>query len=661
MGATEAPIWTPDPRLAQSSQMASFLALARTTSGQAIETYDDLHRWSVQQPESFWNLLWHFCEVRASQPADAVLETAGTMADARWFRGARLNYAENVLRYRDRRPNEPALIFRGENGERKVLSTHELAEQVAALAAWLGSIGITKGDRVAALMPNRPETIVALLAVVSIGAIWSSASPDFGVDGVIDRFGQIEPKVLIGIDGYSYAGKRIDVRGKLEQTAARLPTLKQVLLVPWLFHEQPPSLSVATARWPDILRQHAGAVLAFEQLPFDHPMYILFSSGTTGQPKCIVHGAGGTLLQHLKELMLHTDLGPGDRLLYFTTCGWMMWNWMVSGLAAGATLVLFDGSPFYPGPEVLWDLTEQERVTVFGTSAKYISSLEKAGMEPAEQHDLSALRALLSTGSPLAPESFDYVYRAVKADLQLASISGGTDIVSCFALGNPMLPVYRGELQCRGLGLAVEVFDAAGHAVTGERGELVCTRPFPCMPVGFWKDADGSRYRAAYFERFPNVWTHGDFAELTVHGGLIIHGRSDAVLNPGGVRIGTAELYRVVEGLDQVLESVAVGQDYQDANGIDQRILLFVVLRPGLTLDDALRDRIRHRIRERLTPRHVPAKVFQVAEIPRTRSGKIVELAVRDVIHGRPVLNREALANPHALDLFTDLPGLDDD
>ena len=646
----DAPIWTPSPVRRARSRMAAFLAAAATDSGASLTDYDTLYRWSIDHPERFWPLLWHFADVRASRGWDAVLDEPKAMPGAGWFRGARLNFAENLLRPhgRARSGDEPALIFRGETGERALITFAELDAQVAAAAAWLRSLGVVPGDRVAGLLPNRPEAIVGMLAAASIGAVWSSASPDFGADGVIDRFGQIEPKILIASDGYHYAGKRIDCRAKLAGVVARLPSLVKVAVVPWLFPDTPPALSAPQVSWPQLIAAHPGTRHDFVQLPFDHPLYILFSSGTTGRPKCIVHGAGGTLLQHLKELMLHTDLGPDDRLFYFTTCGWMMWNWMASGLATGATLVLFDGAPFHPGPDVLWDLAAQERVTVFGTSAKYLSALEKAGARPAQSHDLSALRTVLSTGSPLAPESFDYVHRDIKADLQLSSISGGTDIVSCFALGNPLLPVYRGELQCRGLGLAVEVFDDSGRPVTGQCGELVCTRPFPCMPLGFWNDVDGRRYRAAYFERFPGVWTHGDFAELTPRGGLIIHGRSDAVLNPGGVRIGTAEIYRVVEGLDEVLECIAVGQDRDG----DQRILLFVVLRDGVGLDQALIDRIRGELRARLTPRHMPARVLQVSAIPRTRSGKIVELAVRDVFLGRPVRNLEALANPEALEVF---------
>jgi acetoacetyl-CoA synthetase len=628
--------------------MAAFTAAAERRTGQRFPNYEALHRWSVMDPESCWGLLWELLDLRTATPFTRVLTHPERMPGARWFEGAQLNFAEHLLRHAEARADDIAIVFRCENGEREALTFGELWTQVGAVAVWLRSIGIGPGDRVAALLPNRPEAVVGMLATASIGAVWSSASPDFGVDGVVDRFGQIGPKVLMAIDGYHYAGKRIDVRGRLAAIVPRLPGLEQLVVVPWLFPDEPHGLADHALSWPAIVEQHRGKSPEFAPQPFDHPLYILYSSGTTGKPKCIVHGAGGTLIQHLKELALHTDLGSDDRLCYFTTCGWMMWNWMASALALGTRLVLFDGSPFHPGPEVLWDLAAEEAITVFGTSAKYLSALEKAGAEPRRTHDLSALRTVLSTGSPLAAESFDYVYRSIKADLLLASISGGTDIVSCFALGNPMLPVYRGELQCRGLGLAVEVLDDSGNPVVGQRGELVCTRPFPCMPVGFWNDPDGARYKAAYFERFPGVWTHGDFAELTLRGGLVIYGRSDAVLNPGGVRIGTAEIYRVVEAMDDVLEAIAVGQAWQG----DQRVLLFVVLRPGRTLDDALVDAIRRRIRERLTPRHVPAEVRQVPAIPRTRSGKIVELAVGDVIHGREVKNHEALANPEALDAF---------
>jgi acetoacetyl-CoA synthetase len=568
------------------------------------------------------------------------------MPGAVWFPGVRLNFAEHLLRHSEARGDDLAVIFRGEAEDRESLSWTTLRAQVSALAAWLRSNGVEPGDRVAAILPNRPEAIVGMLATASLGAVWSSASPDFGVEGVVDRFGQIEPKVLIGIDGYRYAGKRIDLRERFAAIAARLPTLTRRVSVPWLFPDEPAASADA---WPDILAAHQGATPEFDRLPFDHPLYILFSSGTTGKPKCIVHGAGGTLIQHLKELALHTDLGEDDRLCYFTTCGWMMWNWMASALASAPDWCCSTAHRFIPTPAVLWDVLAEEGVTAFGTSAKYLSALEKAGAWSRRRpttsrrtaddpvHRLAAVAGVLRLRVP-----------GGEAGSAAGVDSGGTDIVSCFALGNPLLPVYRGELQCRGLGLAVAVFDDEGRPVVGERGELVCTKPFPCMPVGFWNDPEGARYRAAYFERFPNVWTHGDFAELTPRGGLLILGRSDAVLNPGGVRIGTAELYRVVEAEDEVVEAIAVGQDWHG----DQRILLFVVLRDGLSLDDERTRHLREVIRERLTPRHVPAEIRQVAAIPRTRSGKIVELAVADVIHGREVKNREALANPEALDAF---------
>jgi acetoacetyl-CoA synthetase len=509
------------------------------------------------------------------------------------------------------------------------------------------------GDRVVGFMPNVPETVVAMLAAASIGATWSSCSPDFGIQGVLDRFGQIAPKVLFTADGYFYGGKTLDSLAPIAGVLAQLPSVQQVVVVPYVSATPDFTTLRNATHYRDF--GMAGQALAFAALPFDHPLYILYSSGTTGVPKCIVHGAGGTLLQHQKEHLLHSDLKPGDRLLYFTTCGWMMWNWLVSVLAVGATAVLYDGSPTYPDARVLWRIAESEKLAVFGTSARYLAAIEKEGVRPGAEFRLDALRTLLSTGSPLAPEGFEYVYRDIKADVQLSSISGGTDIVSCFVLGSPVLPVYRGEIQCRGLGMRVEIFDEDGHPIIGRPGELVCTAPFPSMPVGFWNDPDGSRYRAAYFERFPNVWCHGDYAALTGHGGVIIYGRSDAVLNPGGVRIGTAEIYRQVEKLDEVLESLAVGQDWKN----DVRVILFVRLRAGVTLSDSLQQKIRETIRSNTTSRHVPARIIAVPDIPRTISGKIVELAVRNVIHGRPVKNTDALANPQALDHFRNLPELE--
>ena len=645
------PLWQPSSERIAAANMTAFADMVAAAHGRELRDYGRLRAWSVEQPADFWAELWRYAGVRASRPCDQVLVDGECMPGARWFEGARLNFAENLLRYRD---EHLAMIAWSEDGRRRTLSYAELYEWVARLAAALRADGVGPGDRVAAVMPHIPETIIAMLATTALGAIWSSCSPDFGVQGVLDRFGQIAPKVLITVDGYRYNGKPIDVRPKLAEIAARLPSLERIVMVPFLDPAADPGPLPGAVLEQDY--RGAKAALAFAQLPFDHPIYILYSSGTTGVPKAIVHGAGGTLLQHLKELMLHTDLKREDRIFYFTTCGWMMWNWLASSLAVGATLVLFDGAPFHPDGNRLFALAADEGISIFGTSAKYIDAVKKAGLEPGTGHDLSALRAILSTGSPLVPESFDFVYRSIKADVHLASISGGTDIVSCFVLGNPTAPVWRGEIQTRGLGLAVEVWDDDGRPLVGEPGELVCVKPFPSMPVGFWNDPDGSRYRAAYFERFPNVWTHGDRIELTSHDGLIIYGRSDAVLNPGGVRIGTAEIYRQVEQIEEVLEALAVAQEWQD----DVRIVLFVRLAPEATLDDALADRIRQRIRQNCTPRHVPAKIIRVADIPRTMNGKIAELAVREQIHGRPVKNVDALANPEALALYCDLPELRD-
>ena len=523
----------------------------------------------------------------------------------------------------------------------------------------LQAAGVKEGDRVAGYLPNMPETVIAMLATTALGAIWTSASPDFGVQGVLDRFGQIAPKVLVCVDGYWYNGKPVDCLAKNAEAVAQLPSVEKTVVVGYLA-EAPDVASIRNGvRWGDFVAPHAAGAVEFMRLPFDHPLYIMYSSGTTGVPKCIVHCHGGALLQHLKEHQLHGDVRPGDRVFYFTTCGWMMWNWLVSGLASAATLLLYDGSPFVPGADgrpgsILFDYADAERMTHFGTSAKFIDAVAKAGLSPRTSHKLDTVRALFSTGSPLAPEGFEFVYREIKADIALASISGGTDILSCFVLGNPLLPVWVGEIQCRGLGMAVEVFDDDGRPVRGDKGELVCTKPFPAMPVGFWNDADGAKYRAAYFERFDNIWCHGDFAEITVHGGVIIYGRSDATLNPGGVRIGTAEIYRQVEKLPEVVESLVIGQDWDH----DVRVVLFVKLCDGMALDDDLVKRIKQQIRDNTTPRHVPAKVLQVADIPRTKSGKIVELAVRNVVHDRPVKNVEALANPEALEHFRNRPEL---
>jgi len=616
--------------------------------------YSDLYRWSIDKPAQFWTELARFADVRATWvKGGPVIDNAEQMPGARFFPGARLNFAENLLRYRDACP---ALVFRNERGTRRELSYRQLYDEVARVAAGLMAAGIGAGDRVAAFMPNLPETAIAMLATASLGATWSSCSPEFGLRAVIDRFGQIEPKLLFTADGYFYAGKTLDSLALIAELTEHLPSLEEVVIVPYTSSK--PALAAMRGakrkalRWDEF--GSAGVALQFPQYPFAHPLCILYSSGTTGTPKCIIHGAGGTLLQHQKEHLLHTDLRREDRFFYFTTCGWMMWNWLMSALATGATLVLYDGSPFFPDPAALWRLAAEERLTIFGISAKYLASLEKSNFAPAHAVDLGALRTILSTGSPLLPEGFDFVYRDVKADVQLASISGGTDIVSCFALGCPTRPVYRGEIQCRGLGMRVEVFDREGRAVRGERGELVCTAAFPSMPLGFWGDVDGRKYRAAYFERFPGVWHHADYAEITAHDGLIIYGRSDAVLNPGGVRIGTAELYTAVEGLAELAETLAVAQDWQG----DVRIVLFIRLQPGYELDGALQKKIRDTIRNRTSPRHVPAKIIAVPDLPRTLSGKLTELAVRNVIHGLPVQNRDALANPEALEHFRDLSEL---
>lgn len=638
-------LWRPSTAQIEASRMEAFRRWVNLRYNLQLDDYQALHRWSIEQRAAFWQTLADYFQVHWHTPPSQVLREGAQMPDAQWFANATLNFAEHLLRRRDDRP---AVVAVREDGQRQVFTHAQLAAQVAGLQNALKAAGIVPGDRVAAIMPNTWQTLVAMLACTSLGAVWSSSSPEFGVHGIIDRFGQIEPKLLIACAGYQYAGKDIDQVDKVNQVCTQLPGLQQLVVVPHTRRgTHAAEFQAASVRlWDDFY--HSGGEPRFTPLPFDHPLYILYSSGTTGVPKCIVHRAGGVLLQHLKEHGLHNDLKADEVLFYYTTCGWMMWNWLASGLALGATLVLYDGSPFHPGPERLLDLIDAEGIHAFGTSAKYLAALEQAGLEPAASHQLGRLRLLLSTGSPLSPHSYDYVYRKVKADLCLASMSGGTDIVSCFVLGNPTLPVRRGEIQCKGLGMAVEVWNEHGQPVQGEKGELVCTRHFPCMPLGFWHDPDGSRYHDAYFSQFQGVWAQGDYAEQRAGGGLVIHGRSDAVLNPGGVRIGTAEIYRQVEKVEQVVESVAVGQDW---NG-DVRVVLFVRLRDGLHLDDALRQRIRQVIRQYTTPRHVPAVIAQVDDIPRTISGKVVELAVRNVVHGLPVKNTDALANPEALEQF---------
>jgi len=635
------PLWTPLPERAAASELARFMRLA------GKPTYEELHRWSVEAPGEFWELVWRFGQVRGEPGLRRVINPE-RMPGAKWFPEAKLNYAENMLRERDA---SDAIVFWGEDRIKRRINHFNLYQLVSRISQALADAGVRKGDRVAGYLPNVPEAAAALLATASLGAVWSSCSPDFGVQGALDRFGQIEPKILFCADGYLYGGKEFDSQEKASQVLEKLPSVEECVVVDYLG-----APATAGTSLYDFLEPFDPAEIRFERVEFDHPLYILYSSGTTGVPKCIVHGTGGVLLQHLKEHRLHSDVKPGDRLFYFTTLGWMMWNWLISGLASGATLLLYDGSPFVGRGSLMFDLADAEGMTHFGTSAKFIDAIAKTGLKPKETHRLAKLRTILSTGSPLAPEGFDYVYANVKEDVCLSSISGGTDIVSCFVLGNPIGPVWRGEIQAKGLGMAVEVFNEEGKPLRGEKGELVCTRPFPSMPLGFWNDPDGSKYRAAYFEKYPGVWRHGDWCEQTAHGGIVIHGRSDAVLNPGGVRIGTAEIYRQVESLDEVAESLVIGQDWQG----DVRVVLFVKLKEGATLDDSLAARIKKQIRDNTTPRHVPAKILQVGDIPRTKSGKIVELAVRDVVHGRPVKNREALANPEALEHFRNRAELGD-
>ena len=646
-------IWAPSAQRIAGSNLTRFIACLNARLGLTLNGYGELYAWSVAEPGRFWSELAHFADVRAEWGAGPPIEHPERMPGARFFPTARLNFAENLLRFRD---EQLAILFTNERGAEQRLSYRELYEEVARVAAGLKEAGVGCGDRVCGYLPNLPQTLIAMLASASLGALWSCCSPDFGAHGVLERFGQIAPKVLFTADGYFYSGKRLDSLQTLGTVAAQLPSLERIVVIPYLGERADLGrlgpCAVRASHWQDFGTR--ATTVRFTPLPFNHPLYILFSSGTTGVPKCIVHGAGGTLLQHLKEHLLHVDVQRTDQLFYYTTCGWMMWNWLATALATGATLVLYDGNPFYPDPGVLWRMAERARVTIFGTSAKYLSALQKNGYTPQREVDLGALKCILSTGSPLLPESFDFVYRSIKSDLHLASISGGTDIVSCFALGCPTLPVYRGELQCRGLAMRVEIFNAAAQSVRGERGELVCTAPFPSMPVAFWNDPDGRKYHAAYFERFPGVWHHGDYAELTAHDGLIIYGRSDAVLNPGGVRIGTAEIYSALQSLPELCEAIAVGQEWQG----DVRVILFVRLQEGATLEKALTERIRTAIRTQTTPRHVPAKIIAVPDLPRTRSGKLTELAVRELIHGRPVHNIEALANPQALEYFRNLPEL---
>jgi acetoacetyl-CoA synthetase len=648
-------LWEPSERAVEEAQLTQFARQVVRKRRLEAASYPEFYRWSIERPEEFWADVWDFCGVVASRKGSTVLVDGDKMPGARWFPEARLNLAENLMRRGDR---GDAFVFWDESGLRRRVSYAELYSDVSRAAQALAALGLRSGDRVAAFIPNLPEAGMLALAALSQGIVWSSCSPDFGVDGVLDRFGQIEPKVLFCADGYRYNGEAHDSLVRVAGLVEKLPSVRKVVVVPHLDPRVDVSDVPKAVVLDEWLRRYTPGSIAFAQLPFDHPVFILFTSGTTGTPKCIVHGAGGTLLQVLKMFKLHFDVKPGDRFFYFCTTNWVVWNLLFTALGAEASVMLYDGSPFARNGRILFDYAEKERITHFGTSAKFIDALAKRGLRPRDTHDLAPLRMILSTGSPLAPEGFDYVYEAVKPDVCLSSISGGTDIMGAFAEANAVLPVYRGELQCRGLGMAVEVYDEHGSSVVNQKGELVCTRPFPSMPLGFWNDRGGERYRAAYFSRYPNVWTHGDWCELTDRGTMLVYGRSDATLNPGGVRIGTAEIYRVVERIDEVEEAVAIGQLWPPEEPTDTRVVLFVKLRPGLALEDHLEERIRFEIRRHASPRHVPARIVQVSDIPRTKNGKVVELAVKAVVHGMPVANTDALANPEALELFRNLPEL---
>jgi len=651
VSADSQPLWQPDAKRIAASNLEQFRVRAEKLTAQSLADYQALHRWSIEDRSAFWTLIWDFCEIIGERGETALIDK-GHMREAKFFPEAKLNFAENLLRYKG---DGEAIIFRGEDKIERRLTWDDLHALVSKLQQFMLAEGVKPGDRIAGMMPNMPEAVALMLAASSLGAVWSSCSPDFGAQGVLDRFGQIEPKLFFACDGYWYNGKRIDVSDKIAEVTAKLPSSKRSVIVTYLGEAEAVASKAANGIALDAaLVSFTAKAVEFTRLPFDHPLYILFSSGTTGIPKCIVHRAGGVLLQHIKEHRLHADIREGDRFFYFTTCGWMMWNWLASGIASGATLLLYDGSPFYPDGNVLFDYAASEGMTYFGTSAKLIDAVLKAGLRPGETHDLSALRTISSTGSPLSPEGFAFVYEAIKKDVHLASISGGTDIVSCFVLGVPTEPVWQGEIQGAGLGMAVDVWDDDGKPVRREKGELVCTKAFPCMPLQFWNDPEGAKYQAAYFERFDNIWCHGDFAEWTEHDGIVIHGRSDATLNPGGVRIGTAEIYNQVEQMAEVAEALCIGQDWDN----DVRVVLFVRLAEGVSLDDDLKARIKSKIRTGATPRHVPAKIVAVRDIPRTKSGKIVELAVRDIVHGREVKNREALANAEALELYREIAEL---
>ncbi len=644
-------LWKPDDERVKRTNMYRFMKKINQKYCLSFGGYPELYQWSIENIANFWKEMWDEGGIISSSGYHEIIDDLNKMPGTSWFSGARLNFAENLLRYRDDRT---ALIFKGEGQDITTLSYSELYSEVASVAAALRDWGVTAGDRVTGFIPNMPHAIIAMLAATSIGAVWSSCSPDFGVKGVLDRFGQIKPKVLFTADGYRFKGKRFSSVEVISDIVKELPTVEKIVVVPYT--EENPDIRILpnALLYPEFKSAEKNPVIEFEQLPFDHPLYIMYSSGTTGLPKCMVQSAGGILIHHLKELILHTDLKRDDVIFYFTTCGWMMWNWLTSSLATGASLVLFDGNPFYPGPETLWELAQEVNMTVFGTSAGYLSGLQNTGLKPREQFNLNSLRALLSTGSPLSVEGFEFVYGNVKEDIQLASISGGTDLNGCFALGNPMGPVYAGELQCRALAMRVEAFDGSGNPLVNQKGELVCTAPFPSMPVYFWDDPDGKKYHSAYFDVYPGVWRHGDFIEINERGGVVISGRSDATLNPGGVRIGTADIYSIVEQMNEIEDSIVIGQNWKN----DVRVLLFVKLKAGMDLDEKLTNRIKSRIRREASPRHVPAKIMPVPDIPYTLNMKKVELAVKKTVQGEPVLNRDALRNPESLEYFKDLPEL---
>ena len=645
------PVWTPSQKQIDRSQMTKFIKYVNLSHHLSLKNYNDLYSWSIQDIPSFWESVWEFCEVKYSTPYSEIVDDTSKMPGAKWFTGSQLNYAENLLRFKD---SKPAIIFKGENQNPSILTYHDLNEEVKKVAYALRNMGIVKGDRVAGFIPNMPEAVIAMLASASIGAIWSSSSPDFGIKGVLDRFAQIEPKVLFAADGYFYNGKRFNSLDKLEGILKALPSIENVVIVPYTRDQADISSIQNAIHYKDFLPVCKVPEINFEQLPFDHPLYIMYSSGTTGLPKSIVHGAGGTLIQHLKELCLHTDLTRDDTIIYFTTCGWMMWNWLVSSLAIGATIVLYDGSPFHPDSGAMWKMAQDFKITVFGTSAKFIASSQSIGEKPKEKYILNKLKTILSTGSPLIEENYDFVYENIKEDVQLSSISGGTDIISCFALGNPILPVHRGELQCRGLGMDVQSFDSDGNLVINKKGELVCASAFPSMPVYFWNDPDGTKYQQAYFNTYPGVWHHGDYIMINNLGGIKIFGRSDATLNPGGIRIGTAEIYRIVENFPEVTDSLVVGQKWGD----DERVILFIKLTEGTSLHNEFIQKIKKTIRSECSPRHIPKKIIVIADIPYTINGKKVEIAVKKIIHGEDVPNRDSLANPESLKFYQNLPDL---